>query len=60
LLAEVAELHLDGAEQFAVGGIDERIGHALQEGSGGGLELLEEALAPLGGCFWAFCGPRGS
>ncbi len=47
VLAEVAEADFDGAEQFVVGGLDEGIDHALQEGGGGGLELSEEALATL-------------
>jgi hypothetical protein len=44
-------LDLDGAEEFAVGGVGEGIGHALQEGGGGGLELAEEALAALVAAF---------
>jgi hypothetical protein len=48
LLAQLAAAEFDGAEQFAVGGIDEGIDHLLQEGLGGGPELFEEALAALG------------
>jgi hypothetical protein len=47
LLSEVAEPDLDGAEELAVRGVGEGVGHALQQGGGGGLELAEEALAAL-------------
>jgi hypothetical protein len=47
LLAEVAEAEFGGAKQLAVGGIDEGVGHLLQQGSGGSLELLQEAVASL-------------
>lgn len=58
MLAEVAEAEFGGAEQFLVGGIDERIGHMLQQGSGGGLEVLQEAVASLVSGFSALRGRR--
>jgi hypothetical protein len=58
LLAEVAEAEFGGAEQFGVGGIDEGVGHLLQQGSGAGLELLQEAVASVGPGFSALGGRR--
>lgn len=58
MLAEVAEAEFGGAEPFAVGGIDEGIGHLLQQGSGGDLELLQEAVASLVSGFSALRGRR--
>jgi hypothetical protein len=58
LLAEVAEAEFGGAEQFAVGGIDEGVGHLLQQRSGGSLELLQEAVASLVAGFSALGGRR--
>jgi hypothetical protein len=46
-LAEVAELHLDGAEQFAVGGRDEGIDHLIQQWPGGRQQLFAEPLPAL-------------
>ena len=48
LLSEVAESDFDGAEQFAVGGIDQGIGHVLDQRQELIEERLAEALAALG------------
>jgi hypothetical protein len=56
LLSEVAELDLDGAEQFTLGGVGEGVGHAFQQGGGRGLELAEESLAALVAAFNRFRG----
>jgi hypothetical protein len=47
LLAEVAGLDFDAAEKFVVGGIDEGVGQAFQQGSGLTLQLGEKPLAAL-------------
>lgn len=60
LLAEVAEADLDGAEEFGVGVVHQGIGHLLQQGSGEGLQLAQEALAALARGFGDFSGRRRS
>jgi hypothetical protein len=52
LLAEVAGLEFDGAKEFAVGGIDEGVGQALQERRRLRLEVGEEPLTPGFSVFW--------
>jgi hypothetical protein len=53
LLAAIAEAEFGGAQQFAVRGIDEGVGHLFQQRSGSLLELLQEATATLGAGFSA-------
>jgi hypothetical protein len=47
LLPQVAQAGLDGAEDLAAGGVGEGVGHLLQQGGGGRLQLRQEAPAPL-------------
>jgi hypothetical protein len=58
VLAEVAEANLDGAEELAIGGVHQGLGHLLQQGSGEGLELAQEAWAALGRGSVDFSGRR--
>lgn len=58
MLAEVPQAEFGGAQELVVGGIDEGIGHLLQEGSGAGLKVLQEAEAPVGAGFSALGGRR--
>jgi hypothetical protein len=54
LLSEVAEADLDGAEEFAVGGVGEGVGHLVDEGEGLLQELLAQAAAALVAGFAGF------
>lgn len=47
MLAEVAELDLDGAEEFVVGEVHQGVGHAREQGLGLGQQLRPQALPPL-------------
>ncbi len=53
LLGVIAEAEFDGAEQLAVGGIDEFLGHPAEGAVGRGAELFDEGadagFAVLGG-----------
>ncbi len=47
VVAQVAEGVLDGAEQLAVGQIDQFIGHAFEDGVGIAAQRLEDVLTTL-------------
>jgi hypothetical protein len=47
VVAEVAEGVLDGAEELALGQVDECVGHAFEDGVGVAAEGLEDELAAL-------------
>lgn len=57
-LSEVAEAHFDGTEDLPVGGIDQGIGHLLDQRQDLVEELLAEALAALGAGFIPLRGRR--
>jgi hypothetical protein len=47
VVAQVAQGVLDGAEQLAVGQIDEFVGHAFEDGVGLSVKGLEDVLTAL-------------
>lgn len=54
LSPEVAETDFDGAEELAVGGVGEGVGHLVEQREGLSQELLAEALASLVARFFDF------